>query len=139
MALDDKTAPFSYHSVIHIEVVPANTNRGHIRNFPVVPEFHSISKFTFISVKVHISNWQNSKPTRSAFLGSKFLSSQSFSRNRALHLIKFLLQILILHLAHLSLHSMYFIFSRGSCTCDFISWANGPEMLTDATYCEAAS
>ena len=25
MAMDDKTAPFTYRSVIHIEVVPANT------------------------------------------------------------------------------------------------------------------
>ena len=60
--------------------------------------------------KIHISNWQNSKPTGSAFLGSKVHSSQRFSRNRALHLIKFFLQILILHSTHLSLHSVYVIF-----------------------------
>ena len=36
MALDAKTAPFAYHSVIHIKVVPANTNRGHIRYVPII-------------------------------------------------------------------------------------------------------
>ena len=41
MALDDKTAPFAYHSVIHIKVVPANTNRGHIRYVPVISQFNN--------------------------------------------------------------------------------------------------
>ena len=40
MALDEKTAPFAYHSVIHIKVVPANTNRGHIRYVLVISQFH---------------------------------------------------------------------------------------------------
>ena len=38
MALDDKTTPFAYHSVIYIEVVPANTNRGQIRYVPVISQ-----------------------------------------------------------------------------------------------------
>ena len=54
VALNDTTAPFAYHSVIHIEVVPANTNRGHIRKVPVVPQLIII--ITIIIIVILILN-----------------------------------------------------------------------------------
>ena len=42
------TNPPRLYSVIYLENVSANTNKGCIRNFPVVPEFHSISKLTLV-------------------------------------------------------------------------------------------
>ena len=48
LALDDKSAPFAYHNVIHTEDVPANTNRGRITNFPFVRVFYSVSELILV-------------------------------------------------------------------------------------------
>ena len=101
MALDEKYAHLHIKTwpVIHIENVPANTNRG-----------CTAARNSLLFKSKSISNWQNGKPTTRTFLNGKVHSSKRFSRNRALHLIKRFLQILILHLAHLLLDTTYFTF-----------------------------
>ena len=113
MALDDKYDPFAYHSVIHMS--PQTQTEG------VSGTSHS-----YLSFRASLNSLLFKLDAPFWVARSTAVSSQSFSRNRALHLIKVpssLHSLFVLHLEHLMLHNTCKVrISLSSSLCLFFTW-----------------
>ena len=131
MALDDKSAPFVYHSVIHmVKMSPQTQTEGVSGTSQSYLSFTaSRNSLLFKSKSLSLIGKTVSQLNAPFRVAIKSHSSQNFCRNRAPHLIKLFLQILILQYhCHPAVHVSAILFVELT-----------DQGVVDATYSKAAT